>query len=93
MLKKKVDWIFSERSVFVVSGHCWCFVWFEHPQLPALVRRLQSTLSHNGFLPCGGFRYAPSPAGKEPASRLGSTEFTDNFLHYPLDGFWLHKRF
>jgi hypothetical protein len=36
----------------------------------------------HGLLPFGGFRYAPSPEGQEPTSRLGSTEFTDNFLHH-----------
>jgi hypothetical protein len=28
-------------------------------QMPSIPQK------HNGFLPCGGFRYAPSPAGKE----------------------------
>jgi len=27
VLKKKIDRVFGRRSVFVVSGHCWCCVW------------------------------------------------------------------
>jgi hypothetical protein len=46
---KKIDSVFSRRSISIVSGHCWCCVWFEHLQLLALVGSLQSPLSHNGF--------------------------------------------
>jgi hypothetical protein len=59
--------------------------WFEHSQYLALARRLQLPILRNGLLPFGGFRYAPSPEGQEPTSRLGSTQFTDNLLHRPSE--------